>query len=50
MSRAAIVSRWVIHALLLAPSMATNTLATGSKGSAQGQQRIVTRYFMICRV
>ncbi len=30
MSRDAIVSRWVIHDRLLSPSMATNTLATGT--------------------
>jgi len=37
MSRDAIVSHWVIPDRLLSPSMATNTLATGSKGPAQGQ-------------
>ncbi|MFO7811332.1 MAG: hypothetical protein R6V21_00025 [Pelovirga sp.] len=30
MSRDAIVSRWVIPDRLLSPSMATNTLATGT--------------------
>ncbi|MBW6509701.1 MAG: hypothetical protein K0A94_09185 [Desulfuromonadales bacterium] len=35
MSRDAIVSRWVIHDRLLSPSMATTTLATGSKGPAR---------------
>ncbi len=36
MSMDAIVSRWVIHARLLSPSMATDTLGTGSEGPAQG--------------
>ncbi|MBW6509617.1 MAG: hypothetical protein K0A94_08765 [Desulfuromonadales bacterium] len=38
MSRDAIVSRWVIRDRLLSPSMATNTLATGSPTRCEGQQ------------